>query len=165
MRTNFLILFVFIFLSFHADAAIGVKSSLPWMKSLGTTAECVINNADFQKEVSAIEKFDYSTRNGKQVVADLVAMKDVSISTYKTKNPFSKTIAYTYGGAKVIYFNTRKNPRSFQSMINTVIHEASHIVGYGHGDNSSVGKGRSVPYWVGAIAEKYVLNCSKGFGI
>lgn len=162
---SFLTVLFFILISFQVNAAIGVNSSLPWMKSLGTTAECVINNADFQKEVSAIEKFDYSTRNGKQVVADLVAMKDVAISTYKTKNPFSKTIAYTYGGAKTIYFNTRKNPRDFKEMINTVVHEASHIVGYGHGDNSSKGKEKSVPYWVGAIAEKYVLNCSKGFGI
>lgn len=165
MKTAFAIFFFFVVLVSFAEAKIEVKSSLPWMKNLGTTAECVINNADFQKEVSAIERFDYSTKNGKQVVADLVGMKGVAISTYKTKNPFSKTIAYTYKGASVIYFNTRKNPRSFQSMINTVVHEASHIVGYGHGDNSSVGKGKSVPYWVGDIAEKYVLNCSKGFGI
>jgi hypothetical protein len=165
MKASFLTLFIFIFLALNANAAIGVKSSLPWMKSLGATAECVINNADFQKEVSAIEKFDYSTRKGKQVVADLAAMKGVEISTYKTKNPFSKTIAYTYGGAKTIYFNTRKNPRDFKEMVNTVVHEASHIVGYGHGNNSSVGKQKSVPYWVGAIAEKYVLHCSKGFGI
>jgi hypothetical protein len=152
-------LFLFLILSTIVQAKIEVKSSLPWMSSLGKTADCIIQNAEFRAEVSAIKVFDYSKRSGIQVIEDLSKMNDVAISTYRTKSPWSKTIAYTYGGAKTIYFNTRKNPRDVPSMINTVIHESTHIVGYGHGDNSSKGKGNSVPYKVGSIAEKYSGKC------
>lgn len=165
MKIAFAIFFFFVVMATFSEAAIEIKSSLPWMKNLGATAECVIKDQGFQKEVSAIEKFDYSTKNGKQVVADLLTFKNITLSTYKTKSPWSKTIAYRPVGKAEVYFNLRKNPRDFSEMINTTIHEWLHVYGYGHGDNSSKGKGKSVPYWIGDIAEKYVLNCSKGFGI
>lgn len=165
MKTAFAIFFFFIIIASFADAKVNIQSSLPWVKNLGATAECVINNADFQKEVSAIEKFDYSDKNGKQVVTDLLTFKDITLSTYKTKNPFSKTIAYRPVGKSEVYFNLRKNPRDYAEMVNTTIHEWLHVYGYGHGDNSSVGKQKSVNYQVGTISQKYVLNCSKGFGI
>lgn len=152
-------LFLFLIFATNAQSKIQVKSTLHWMSNLGSVADCVIANPGFRSEVSAIQKFDYSKRTGVQVIEDLSRMKDVAISTYKTKNPFSKTIAYTYGGARTVYFNTRKNPRDKKEMVNTVIHESTHIVGYGHGDNSSKGKENSVPYKVGSIAEKFVGAC------
>lgn len=156
-------LFWFAFLIFlaasTAQSAIEVRSTLPWMTSLGSVAECVIANDSFQKEVSAIERWDYTTKTGKQVAADLKAVSGVTISTYKTNNPLSKTIAYRPVGKKEIYFNLRKNPRPYESMINTTVHELSHVAGYGHGNNSSRGKEKSVPYGVGKIAEKYVSVC------
>lgn len=159
MTKMFLMFLGLLFIVANADAAISVKSSLPWMKILGSTTDCVIKDADFQKEVSAIKKFDYSDKAGGRVVLDLLTAKGISISTYKTRNPWSKAIAYTYAGNDTIYFNLRNNPRDFKEMINTVMHETTHIVGYGHGSNSPVGKEKSVPYWVGSIAEKYADKC------
>lgn len=152
-------LFLFLILSTIVQAKIEVKSSLPWMSSLGKTADCIVQNVDFRTEVSAIKSFDYSKRSGIDVIKDLSESRSFVISTYRTKSPWSKAIATTYGSPKVVYFNTRKNPRDVPSMVNTIIHEWTHVVGYGHGDNSSKGKGRSVPYQVGSIAEKYSGRC------
>jgi hypothetical protein len=152
-------IFMGVFMNMPSHAAITVKSSLSWMQKLGKTTECVIALPEFQAEINAITVFTYTHKNGKDVINDLSKMKDVAISTYRTTNPRSKTIAYTYGGAKTIYFNKWKNPRDIESMINTVIHESTHIVGYKHGDNKNIGKEKSVPYLVGSIAEKYVSKC------
>lgn len=165
MKTAFALFFFLIVFATMVEASIEIKSSLPWMKNLSATTECVIKDEGFQKEVSAIEKFDYSPKNGKQVVADLLTFKKITLSTYKTKLPWSKTIAYRPVGTAEVYFNLRKNPRDFSEMINTVIHEWLHVYDYDHGNNSAVGKEKTVNYAVGKISEKYVLNCAKGFGI
>jgi hypothetical protein len=46
-----------------------------------------------------------------------------------------------------------------QAMVNTALHECSHLAGYTHGDNSPVGKENSVPYWVGSKAEEVAVKC------
>lgn len=165
MKQLFLWLGFLIFLASSSHSAVEVRSSLPWLKSLGSVAECVIANDEFRKEVSAIPKFDFTTRTGPQVVSDLREVNGVVVSTYKTKYKYSKTIAYRPVGKKEIYFNLRKNPRDYESMINTMIHEMLHVAGYGHGDNSSRGKQNAVPYKVGKISEKYVSICAKGMNL
>jgi hypothetical protein len=83
-----------------------------------------------------------------------------TITTYRSKNPFSKAIATTYGSDKQnMYLNTRANPRKPKYMINTVIHEKLHLNGYSHGSNSNVGKENTVNYYTGSLGEKYAKDC------
>jgi predicted Zn-dependent protease len=137
------------------------KSSLSWVADLTKVAACVLTNKDFIKEVSAIEKFDLSTATGKEVAAAYSKGGSYVISTYKTKSPWSKVIATTYkSDPTTLYLNLRLNPRRMEAMVNTIVHEVGHLKGFSHGDNSSVGKGKTVNYWVGDIAEKYVKLCN-----
>jgi len=130
-----------------------------WAQDLAKVANCVFNNASFRKAVEAKTSFDMSDKTGAGVYA---SMQEVTcgIRLYATKNPFSKAIATTYSTDKYfIYLNTRRNPRDMPSMVNTVIHECSHIAGFSHGSNSPVGKENTVPYWIGKEAESYVSEC------
>jgi hypothetical protein len=137
-----------------------VQSSLDVVKKSVIVSNCVLNKKDFQDELSAVEKFDYSDRNGKQVLADLLDERPCIVSTYKTGNPWSKAVSTTYAGDKThLYLNTRVIGRPFAGIVNSDFHECLHLKGYSHGDNSSIGKEKSVNYLAGAIAEKYSEGC------
>lgn len=137
------------------------KSSLPWVKELINKANCVVNSQDFLNEVKAWPKFTYSDATGEDVYKSILNLHKVNVETYQTKNPWSKAIATTYAGVNdTVFLNTRRNPRDMKYMINTVLHEPLHLVGYSHGDNSPAGKENSVNYRVGSIAEKYADSCN-----
>ena len=136
------------------------SNSRQWVVSSAKIANCVIENKDFQKELKSKEKFDYSEKNGSQVLSDLLK-GDCNIRTYRTRWPWSKVNATTYSSDKKnLYLNTRKN-RSIKNWVNTVIHECLHLVDYSHGSNNSSGKDNSVNYWVGKLSEKYYEVCKK----
>jgi hypothetical protein len=135
------------------------RSSLSWVKELSKVANCTVNLKSFQDELSTIERFDYSDDNGKQVLSKLLSDAK-TITTYKTKNPWSSAMATTYSADKDnMYLNTRKNPREYKFMVNTVCHEKLHLNGYSHGNNSSVGKENTVNYFVGSLCEKHSKGC------
>jgi hypothetical protein len=101
-----------------------------------------------------------SQDNGTQILNEILSKKAV-IRTYKTKWPLSKAIATTYKNNKTeLYFNRYKNPREMANMVNTSMHEITHLVGYSHGSNSSIGKEDTVPYKVGAIAQRNYHACN-----
>lgn len=150
---------LFFFYSYVVVASFTAKSSLLWVSSLAEKANCTIKNKDFLKEVEGF-KFTHTIHAGAKVAKDIKALPSIKIATYKTKNPFSKAIATTYPSDKeTVYLNLRANPRDMESMVNTVCHEATHILGYSHGDNSPKGKENSVPYKVGSLCQKYFKNC------
>lgn len=141
-----------------------VKSTLSWLAEVGKVANCVVKQPDFIKEVSEHKQFDYTSDSSKTVAEKMAKFTPVILTTY-TKN-CSSAIAYRNVGSNIVYFNLGKNcklqrlnPRAMKYMINTAIHERLHVVGYGHGDNNSKGKGNSVPYGVGDLAEKYADRC------
>lgn len=146
--------------TFPEEVIFTTSSSLQWMKDLAKSADCVIRNEQFLKEVELFPKYTHTTKTPKEVADSLRAPKPVILSTYRTKNPLSKVIATTYNNDRThVYFNLRKNPRAIKGMLNTSIHEKTHLLGHSHGDNSSIGKGDSVPYRLGKIAEKYSEIC------
>jgi hypothetical protein len=133
-------------------------SSLQYMKDVARVANCIANDKDFLKEVEVYPRFTFTDKTPRQVAESLRDPKPVTLSTYRTKNPWSAAIAMTI--EKVVYFNTRKNPREMKEMANTACHEGlGHIQGYGHGDNYPTGKESSVPYALGTICEKFVVRC------
>jgi hypothetical protein len=136
------------------------KSSIPWVADLTRIVNCVATNKDFINEVKNYPKFTHTGSTPEQVAISMALISGYSISTYKTKSPFSKVIATTYSGDRsTLYLNLRRNPRPMPDMVNTVFHEAMHLMGCGHGDNSPKGKEESVPYKVGSIASKYYGVC------
>lgn len=135
------------------------KTSLTWLKEVAIKANCVLNHPKTQEAISKVTKFDYSNENGVDVLLKMQAHKAV-IRSYKTSNPWSKVIATTYTSNRIdMYFNTRNNPRAMAKMVNTACHEKTHLVGYSHGNNSSVGKQNSVPYYVGKLCEQNYYLC------
>ncbi len=136
------------------------NSSLAWTHELAEKANCVVNLESFQKELKDKKSFDMSEASGSDVLRDLMN-KSVVIRTYKTKNPWSKAIATTYKTVPHdVYFNRYRNPREMQYMVNTAVHEATHLSHYSHGDNSNVGKENTVPYWTGRLAQKHYAYCN-----
>lgn len=137
------------------------RSSLNYIKELAKKTNCTLSKVEFQKEVSEILEFDLDPTHstGAKVISDLISKKCI-ISTYRTKWPWSKAIAMAWTNEKepIVYFNTRKNPRKMDSMINTAVHECLHKHGYSHGSNSPAGKEKTVPYWVGEIAQRHACE-------
>lgn len=130
-----------------------------WAKELVNTSNCIWKLPEFRKEIESMVAFDYSDKTGKEVVKALNGGK-CGLRVYKTKNPWSSAIATTYATDKeYLYLNLRKNPRELAPMVNTMMHECTHLVGFSHGDNYAKGKELSVPYWIGNTAEKYVHKC------
>lgn len=125
-----------------------------WMADLLKCSNKVINSSNFITDISSIDKFDFSEDPGSKVAEKLLSKK-YEIKIYKSANPFSKALAYTNLNSNIINFNSRRNPRNLIYMINTALHEATHSVGYTHGDNYSVGKQDSIPYKIGSIAQKW----------
>lgn len=135
-----------------------LKSS--WAIDLARISNCVLNHEGFIKEVSAIEKFDFTSDSGVEVIAKYRQDKTTNIKLIKPKAFWSSMVATTFAGNTNDFFlSTKKNPRPMPSMINTSIHERGHLVGYSHGDNYAKGKENSVNYKVGSISEKYVSDC------
>lgn len=141
-------------------AAFTARSSLPWLAEVARVASCVVALPKFIAEVGAVAKYTHTTKTPAEVARAFKGLTGMRIRTYQTKNPFSAAIATTYKSAPgELYFNTRKNPRAMKAMVNTACHEASHALGFGHGDNSPRGKELSVPYKVGVICENHVEEC------
>ena len=140
----------------------GLTTSKAWLTELAQVVSCVSRQEALIIEVARSKPFTH-TKDAPGVVAKkmLEDQSKVVFSTYRSR-PFSKTIAYRNVGSNIVYFNTRKNPRDTAQMVNTGIHEWLHVAGYGHGSNSAKGKGESVNYAVGKMAEKYVQFCTKG---
>lgn len=134
-------------------------SSLDYVQQVVKVANCVIKNEAFLKDVEAFPKYDFTTMTSKEVADTLRNFKAVTVSTYRTKNPWSAAIATTWANDPTVYLNTRKNPRPMPEMLNTAFHEGLHVNGFAHGDNYPNGKESSVNYKVGSIAEKYAEVC------
>lgn len=134
------------------------KSSLAWVQRTSVIADCVLSSKEFESAMKLVSSFDMSDDTGEQVLKKMKSVKAV-LSTYRTKNPLSKAIAYRNKGKNVVYFNTRRNPRAMGKMVNTSCHELSHVADYGHGNNSSRGKENTVPYKVGKICENVYMAC------
>lgn len=140
------------------------KTSHELLQRVTEKANCVLGLKEFQDEVKAIESFDYSNDNGKEVLEKLLS-GSCTVSTYITKwySPYKcSVLATTYTGDKEkFYINIRScvYPRKEKSLLNTFFHECLHLLKYSHGDDSPAGKDNSVNYKIGSVAEKYYNNC------
>lgn len=119
-------------------------------------ANCVIRDSHFKDALESTLTFDYSSENGKSVYKKMISKKTTVTTYYKR---YTSALAYTYLNGDEIYLNTKYTLREIASLVNTIIHEQTHAVGYTHGGNSPQGKGLSVPYRVGELAELNTKWC------
>ena len=133
-----------------------ISSSLLYLEEVVRISEYILSDEEFLNEVSKVKKFSSTNLKGVDVVLSISIGPVATVSSYKTLNPWSSVTAYTTG--KMIKFNTRNNPRSINSMVNTLIHEYMHVLGFHHSGNSSKGNQESIPYMVGDISETYVTK-------
>jgi hypothetical protein len=126
-------------------------------------ANQILINEDFYNRVSAHEAFDYTDEKPTDIASWFKLFDGVVIvKLYKSKNPFTRTLAYVSADyPDTVFINSRKLDRDAEEIVNTIIHESIHSldnslpnVSFGHGDNSSEGKGNSAPYWIGNLAER-----------
>jgi hypothetical protein len=106
----------------------------------------------FKGDIVQKKEFDFTTDTLEQILQRLQDKVRLKISTFRPDEKQMVTIAFHKGGTA--YFNEHKLERTSCSMINTLVHEYMHFVGYSHGDNSPVGKENSVPYYFGNRAQE-----------
>jgi len=143
----------------HRTGDYSVKSSLKVVKQLAELGNCLVFNQKFYDEIKAHKQFDYTKDDSVTVAQNLSLYTPVVLSTFYKPWP-SKTVAYRNVGSNVLYLNTRfLSSKPTKENLNTIWHERSHVVGYGHGDNNKTGKENSVSYGTGSDAEKYFDEC------
>jgi hypothetical protein len=106
----------------------------------------------FKGDIMKKKDFDFTTDSMEQILKRLEDKIRLRVSTFQPNENQMVTVAFHQGGTA--YFNEHKLERTTCSMINTLVHEYMHFVGYSHGDNSPVGKENSVPYYFGNRAQE-----------
>lgn len=132
----------------------------------------------YTNHVARAEKFftliqnDFSVGNVKfigthqspdNIISTIKASEDYTtpVTTYGNWLIDKRSVVIAYYNGKGIYLNKYKLNRNACDVINTLVHEYMHRLGYSHGTNGVKGQARdySVPYWFGNKAEEY---CRKG---
>lgn len=131
----------------------------------------VFSSRRFQELVKSRESWDHTENDGATVLRDILSQShQVAIVGFRPRNPWSKVVASTVFGTATIQLNTRTLAAwSVDDLAGTLAHELTHLTpesgsrrGYGHGSNSSVGKGASVPYGIGEIVRGWVFEAGEG---
>ncbi len=132
----------------------------------------ILQNNSFFQEISNHPSFDFSTASP-ATIADLMRNSNFEFhveffypNLLNRLSKFKKTLAYTDKRyPDTLFLNVRKLRRSPESIAATIIHEIVHALDrqateytFGHGNNSSVGKGNSAPYWIGNLAYRMLMN-------
>jgi hypothetical protein len=114
---------------------------------------------EIQKDTSVLSQTFLSTHaTGELILATIASSENFTakVTTYGWwKDYYSAAIASTVGDT--ISLNKYKLNRDACSIINTLVHEYMHRLGFTHASNSVKGQLRdmSVPYWFGGKAEEY----------
>lgn len=135
-----------------------------WVLNLVRVSNCTIALPQLRQDLEAIESFEFTDDSGKDVAAKLKTPAKIRLYTTSKLAPWKyKVLAHAEYGA--IKLNTRRNPihqkygtpRTVVEIVETVGHEYGHLLGYGHGRNSSHTTG--VPNETGLLFKKYAGEC------
>lgn len=136
-------------------------------------ANNLLNNNEFYRLISEHSEFDLANVSPNILSKLIFNSKLVFIVLTFTPSFFqsitgrySKTYAYTNtNNPKKLFLNTKKLNRSSESISASVIHESIHAIDnteikfkFGHGDNSSIGKNNTAPYWIGNLAYRILTQ-------
>lgn len=106
----------------------------------------------FKPDVIGREKFSFSEDSLAEIIDRLKSPKFMRLRTFDGSRDNGHVFAYQSEGAA--YLNSDRLNRKSCSLINTLVHEYMHFVGYSHGDNDPQGKNESIPYYFGDRAQE-----------
>jgi len=106
----------------------------------------------FKPDVIGREKFSFSDETLMDAIERLKSPKFMRLRTFDGSADNGHVFAYQSEGAA--YLNRDRLNRKECSLINTLVHEYMHFVGYSHGDNDPNGKNESIPYYFGDRAQE-----------
>ena len=127
-------------------------------------ANAVLKNSEFYEIVAQHDQFDMANISpaliaGLMEASNLQFNVEVFRPTIFNFFKYYKTYAYTDGAyPNTLFLNANKLNRQPAEIAATIIHETVHAVNnttsyeFGHGDNTSVGKENTAPYWIGNLA-------------
>lgn len=135
------------------------ESSLDWITESIEIANCVTKKKEFHQEILDNGKFEHYDGLNQHIIDMLISETPAIVGTYYKK--FSKARAYRNIGSNKIWLNRAKISNSDEDLLNTMLHERLHVLGFGHKGNSrnKYNNIDSVPYKVGSISEKYYQYC------
>lgn len=134
-------------------------------------ANSILKNETFYDNIRRKEKFDLSTASP-SIIANLI-LNSTLVFKVELFYPsgwraikYRKTFAYTDENyPNTLFLNLKKLDREIEDIAATIIHEGIHALDeeaieytFGHGNNSSVGKDNTAPYWIGNLAYKILKN-------
>lgn len=115
-----------------------------------------LNEVHSGQHLNQSQQFDFTTDGPDAIRKKMEQAQSVRVDLYRPWWPWSKAVAfYDPSGIKL---NTYSIERPDCQVINTLVHEWFHSLGYGHGSNFSHGKDNSVPYFMGKRAEELCLE-------
>ncbi len=106
----------------------------------------------FKPSILGKSEFEFTDMTFEQIIERMKDPKFLRLRTFTPSPENMHVVAYHKGGTA--YLNTYKTERKECSMINTLVHEYMHFMGFGHGDNNYEGKENSIPYYFGKRAEE-----------
>lgn len=134
-------------------------------------ANSVLKNEDFYKMIRQVPKFDLSTASTTFIAefihnSNLIFKIELFYPSGWRAIKYRKTFAYTDENyPNTLFLNLKKLDREIEDIAATIIHESVHALDdecieftFGHGNNSSVGKDNTAPYWIGNLAYKILKD-------
>lgn len=137
----------------------------PGVRSAVDMANALLRHPGFFRAIAAHPGFDRSNAPSR-VIAELMEKSSLvfRVTVFMPRGgkrfKYRNTFAYTDSGfPNTLFLNRRKLNRETEDIAATIIHESVHALddseaqyGFGHGDNSPVGKANTAPYWIGNLA-------------
>lgn len=121
----------------------------------------------FLQKISYHPHFDLADVSPTEV-ANLIVQSDVHMSVDMYFSLQQSNDAFCYDDpddATRIHLNQWTISRSVDSICNTIVHQCIHALNaanpncyFGHGDNNSIGKEQTAPYWIAGVVQKVVAN-------
>jgi len=136
-------------------------------------ANMVFENEIFYERIRQVTRFDLSTATP-EIIAELIASSrlEFKVELFYPSGwraiKYRKTFAYTDGNyPNTLFLNLKKLDRETEDIAATIVHESIHALDdecieytFGHGNNSSIGKENTAPYWIGNLAYQILKNDS-----
>lgn len=147
------------------------NENLAGVKSATDKTNELLKNAEFYKAIANHPNFDLSTASP-NIIADLLEKSDLEFKVeifYPNvfqSIKYRKTFAYTDERfPNTLFLNYKKLDREIEDISATIIHESIHALDdaeetytFGHGNNRTVGKDNTAPYWIGNLAYRILKN-------
>ena len=144
------------------------------VKSATDKSNDLLKNAEFYKAIANHPNFDLSTASP-AIIAGLLDKSDLEFKveifypSILQAIKYRKTFAYSDERyPNTLFLNFKKLDREVEDIAATIIHESIHALdevdeeySFGHGNNSSVGKENTAPYWIGNLAYQ-ILKANPG---